>query len=226
MRRVRVGVIDSGVAVGHPHVGPVAGGVTIRGDGHVAEGLFADELGHGTAVMAAIQEKAPDAEYFAVRLFERSLRTSATALRVAMEWCLAHETDVINLSLGTVNAAHATMFRQAVLEASEAGVLIVAARENDGQACYPGCLPGVFAVDADALCPRQAYRMAGALRIEASPYPRPVPGVPPERNLQGVSFAVANATGFVARACEALPGRESGARRAELVSAALAESRL
>jgi hypothetical protein len=39
--------------------------------------------------------------------------------------------------------------------------------------------------------------------VAASPYPRPIPGVPVERNLSGVSFAVANATGVIARALQA-----------------------
>jgi hypothetical protein len=34
--------------------------------------------------------------------------------------------------------------------------------------------------------------------------------VPPTRNLYGISFAVANMTGFVARACEVLGQRERG----------------
>ncbi len=33
----------------------------------------------------------------------------------------------------------------------------------------------------------------------ASGYPRPAPGIPPERNLKGLSFAVANVTGALAR---------------------------
>jgi hypothetical protein len=33
--------------------------------------------------------------------------------------------------------------------------------------------------------------------VRASGYPRPIPGVPPERNLKGISFAVANATGLL-----------------------------
>ncbi len=41
--------------------------------------------------------------------------------------------------------------------------------------------------------------------FRASPYPRPVPGVPPDRNLKGISFAVANMTGFVARVLESAP---------------------
>jgi hypothetical protein len=43
-----------------------------------------------------------------------------------------------------------------------------------------------------------------------------MPGVPPERNLNGVSFAVANMTGFVARACEELTDRTYESVRAQL----------
>ena len=42
----------------------------------------------------------------------------------------------------------------------------------------------------------------GSVRLRASGYPRPIPGVPPERNLKGLSFAVANASGFLALAIE------------------------
>ena len=38
--------------------------------------------------------------------------------------------------------------------------------------------------------------------LAASGYPRPIPGVPVERNLSGISFAVANVTGFLARLLE------------------------
>jgi hypothetical protein len=52
-------------------------------------------------------------------------------------------------------------------------------------------------------------RAAGGALLEASPYPRPIEGLPEERNLTGVSFAVANATGVVARALEAGAPRTS-----------------
>jgi hypothetical protein len=39
----------------------------------------------------------------------------------------------------------------------------------------------------------------GRIVAEASGYPRPIPGVSPERNLKGISFAVANVTGVLAR---------------------------
>jgi len=44
--------------------------------------------------------------------------------------------------------------------------------------------------------------IVGQSGITAAPYPRPIPGVPKERNLSGVSFAVANATGMLARMLE------------------------
>ena len=37
------------------------------------------------------------------------------------------------------------------------------------------------------------------------PYPRPIPGVPVAHNLRGVSFAVANMTGLVARSFGTVP---------------------
>ena len=47
---------------------------------------YLDRLGHGTAVIAAIREKAPDAEIFAVKVFDRSLSTSIAALVAAIDW--------------------------------------------------------------------------------------------------------------------------------------------
>jgi hypothetical protein len=39
----------------------------------------------------------------------------------------------------------------------------------------------------------------------ASGYPRDIPGVPREHNFSGISFAIANMTGFVARALQTNP---------------------
>ncbi len=179
--RVRIAVIDSGVNPAHPHIAGVAGGWP--------ENNFLDRLGHGTAVMAAILEKAPDAEYFAVRIFDRELRTNMDTLLAAIEWSINQHMDIVNLSLGTSNPAHAEKFTPYIAQAifvSPAGA-------------YPGDLPGVIRVAQDATCPRHQYRREGEV-FYASGYAREMPGVPPERNLNGVSFATANMTGFVAQA--------------------------
>jgi hypothetical protein len=196
--RVRIAVIDSGVNSSHPHIARV--------DGGWPENDFLDRLGHGTAVMAAIQEKAPDAEYFAVRIFDRELRTNIDTLLAAIQWSIDHRMDMINLSLGTSNAAHAEKLAPFLSRA----IFVAAA------GAYPGDLPGVIRVAQDANLPRDEYRFERETFYTSS-YPRPMPGVPPERNLNGVSFAVANMTGFVARAYHGLPNPTYESIRERLV---------
>jgi subtilisin family serine protease len=203
-RGVRVAVIDSGVNAAHPHIGHVSGGVTIGEQPE--EGVYVDLLGHGTAVMAAIQEKAPDAEYFAVRVFCNSLRTSIDSLVKGIEWCIEKQVHVINLSLGTANPTHRDRFLPLIARAAETGATLVSARDANGNLALPGSLPGVIGVSLDWDCPRESYYLKGG-EWYASGYPRALPGVPPRRNLHGISFAVANMTGFIARAAEGIEDR-------------------
>jgi subtilisin family serine protease len=203
-RGVRVAVIDSGVHAKHPHVESVAGGVGIGEDGSFSSD-FVDRLGHGTAVAAAIREKAPGASLYAVRVFGASLVTSVTTLLAAIDWAVTSRMHIVNLSLGTSEGQHEPAFRAAVDRATAAGVLIVAARDDQGIRWFPGSLPGVVSVRADADCPRDAFRVdrePNAVVFRASPFPRPIPHMPQEQNLNGISFAVANITGFLARRLE------------------------
>lgn len=220
-RGVRVAVIDSGVNPRHPHISGIAGGASVFGPEQIEEGCFIDTLGHGTAVMAAIQEKAPEAEYFAVKLFQRSLRAGSPALIAAIKWALAQSADVINLSLGTVNFEYESRLQSLVENAASRGIVFVSARETGGRPCLPGSLPRVIGVRVDCECARARYRIkdegSGPIYY-ASGYPRPIPGLPRERNLNGISFAVANMTGFVIRARQFIP---ANALAAALASEAL-----
>src|SRR5262245_27355878 len=120
-RGIRVAVIDSGVHASHPHiVEPLAGGeadpaaaarstdrpivtgVGIREDGSLDDD-YTDRLGHGTAVAAAIREKAPDAQIVAIKVFWRRLATNVPTLVRGIEVACARGASVINLSLGTTD---------------------------------------------------------------------------------------------------------------------------
>jgi hypothetical protein len=205
-RGVRIAVVDSGIHGRHPHVGGVLDGVSIDDNG-VAQPGAEDRLGHGTAVAGAIREKARDAALVPVRIFERSLNTTAVALTAAIRWAAAQHVAIINLSLGTATQDHAAALDAALRDAAAEGAVVVTAAPQQGRAWLPGALPGVIAVQADWTCPRDACEVypvdaaAGAL-IRASAHPRPIPGIPPDRNFSGVSFAVANATGLIALAIE------------------------
>jgi subtilisin family serine protease len=202
-RRVRVAVIDSGVHADHPHVGGVAGGIGIAADGRV-DPDYVDRLGHGTAVAAVIREKAPAAGIYCIKVFDRELAATGKALVVAIEKAIEQRVQIINLSLGTQNRDHEPALTSVVQDAAHAGAIVIAAGEQDGVRWLPGALPGVWPVMLDWTVPREECRVqlrSGAAPVfYASGFPRPIPGVPPERNLKGLSFAVANVTGLVAAA--------------------------
>jgi subtilisin family serine protease len=203
---VRVAVIDSGIHADHPHIGGIAGGMSIC-DGQPPTPDTTDRIGHGTAVAAAIREKAPDAELYAVKVFDRTLSTTADRLVRAIYWAAGAGAHVINLSLGTHRAQHARSLSEAVAYAVERGAVIVAAEESDGIRWLPGSLPGVVPVRLDWACARESFRVdrsPSGEGVATSGFARPIPGVPMEANLNGISFAVANASGFVARAREAV----------------------
>ena len=206
---MKVAVIDSGIHPGHPHVGVVAGGVGVTDSGFTSD--IVDRIGHGTAVAGAIRELAPEAELYAVKVFDRRLSTNIERILRALEWCLDQRMDVINLSLGTTNPTHRERFERLV----GSGAWVVSAADR-----LPGSLPSVIGVASDEGCPRQVFRYRDGI-FYASPYPRSIPGVPPQGNLQGVSFAVANMSGFVARI---LAGCRRDFLRARLMAGA--ESRL
>lgn len=206
---IRVAIVDSGVFADHPHVGGVSGGIAIGPDG-VEQADFVDRLGHGTAVAAAIREKAPDAELYAVRIFDRTLSANAAQLAAAIAWAAHSGMHLVNLSLGTTRDAHEVALRAAVDRAASMGTLVVSARRDHPSSSLrwlPGDLDGVIAVDVDWTIPRERYRIVedgGRRTLVASGFPRDIPGVPREKNLHGVSFAVANATGFAALALESI----------------------
>ena len=198
---VRIVVADSGVHASHPHIGQVAGGVGVSPAGTLGDD-YLDRLGHGTAVTAAIREKAPGAEVLVARVFDRRLDTTVEALVAAIRWGVAKRADLINLSLGTANEGHAERLQVVVNEAAAAGAWVVAAGEQEGTRWLPGSLNQVVSVALDWTLPREACVVVprdGSLPIvRASGFPRPIPGLPPEKNLKGLSFAVANATGLLA----------------------------
>jgi subtilisin family serine protease len=199
---VRIAVVDSGVHAQHPHVNGVAGGVSITPDGR-EETDYTDRLGHGTAVAAAIREKAPDAEIYAVKVFHDSLATRIESLVHALDWSEKNGMNLINLSLGTDNPQHEAVLRAAVDRLVGQGIKLIAAYEDSGVRWLPGSIAGVVPVVLDWDCPRDEYRTSplpdGRMLYHASGFPRPIPGVAPERNLKGISFAVANVSGLLAR---------------------------
>jgi subtilisin family serine protease len=225
--RIAVAVIDSGANVPHPHLPAVAGGIEFDFEGNES-GDYVDRLGHGTAAAAAIHEKAPEAELLAVKVFDRQLATTVRTLVRAIDWAVERRLRLVNLSLGTPHAFRAPELAPAVERAAEAGSIIVSAHALDGHLWYPGSMAGVVGVLLDPDQPRESVRVEeadGRALVVAAPYPRPIPGVPVERNLNGISFAVANTTGCLARVLADQPEVTTAERAVELLAATLRPAR-
>ncbi|MBZ2186952.1 MAG: S8 family serine peptidase [Bryobacter sp.] len=182
---MKIAILDSGVHAEHPHVGAIAAGFDATGSTED----WVDRTGHGTAVAGAIRSHAPGAQLYVVKIFRGGLRTNIDIVLRGVEWALEQGVDVINLSLGTGNPEHAGRFAEWV---KRGGVWVSAAGR------YPGQIEGVVGVESDASLERDQWRWNGEWEVYASPYPREIPGVPRERNLSGVSFAVANVSGLIA----------------------------
>ena len=197
-----VGVIDSGVHADHPHVGAVVAGAAFS-PRRVASPDCIDRLGHGTAVAAAIQDLAPGVRICPLKVFDRRLDAPVETLVAAIDWAAEHTLPLVNLSLGTADRSRAGALADAVGRAHAVGTIIVAAGSDAGIDWLPGSLgaAGVIRVELDWSCPRGAHTAGAGVGplFRTCGYPRPIPGVDPERNLKGLSFAVANLSGIAAR---------------------------
>jgi hypothetical protein len=100
-----------------------------------------------------------------------------------------------------LNSDYIAAFEEKIARALRRSLQIVAAYEMNDKRAFPGSLAGVIGVVLDPTCPRDQFREIqrdGRTLYAACGYPRDIPGVPPEYNLHGISFAVANVAGFLA----------------------------
>lgn len=157
-----VAVLDTGVDAAHPALAgrlasgwdyvdddssPVDGpcGCDTNGDG-VADGA----VGHGTYVAGTVSLVAPSARILPMRVLDSDGQGSALAVTDAIQDAVNADVDVISLSFGTDDQDRSQILEDAISNAENAGVLVVAAAGNSGTATehYPANLPTVLGVGA------------------------------------------------------------------------------
>ena len=214
---VRVAVIDSGIDAGHPLVGGVADAVAIGRDRDAPNGVRViagphdDLYGHGTACAGIVRELAPAVELVSVRVLAANLRGSAIAFAQGLEWCLDHGVHVVNLSLSTTNDDMAPSFFELVDRATQRGMTIVSAMNNERRRSIPSEFAGVLSVACAPCADRETWRHRrggpaewGAAGIEVEVAWAGGATVVATGN----SFAAPVITGHVARIIGAHPGIE------------------
>ena len=150
---IRIAVIDSGAATTHEGLSRIRAGFDIVNKKTNPNTWNEDTLGHGShcaGVIGAadlafgVRGFAPDAEIHACKLFPGG---QVSQLIDALEYCIEHQIDVVNLSLGGAEPSEA--LEQQILRAKRAGIACIVAAGNSGGAVqYPASSPNVLAVAA------------------------------------------------------------------------------
>lgn len=143
-------VIDTGVQLNHP---VLAGRLTtvqadfIDGDGIAydepngqdddGDGEVDESTGHGTHVAGIVLLVAPDTRIMPVRVLDSDGMGDAFAVAEGILFAVENGANVINLSLGTTGESD--LLEEVIEEATQSGVLVVAAAGNLGtrQEVYP-----------------------------------------------------------------------------------------
>ena len=150
---IKIAVIDSGAATTHDSLSGIHAGFDIVNKRTTPHTWNEDVLGHGShcagviggAELAfGIRGFAPEAEIHACKLFPGG---QVSQLIDALEYCIEHQIDVVNLSLGGAEPSEA--LEQQIQRAKRAGVACIVAAGNSGGAVqYPASSPNVLAVGA------------------------------------------------------------------------------
>ncbi len=207
---VRIALIDSGINAEHSHVESVAGGIgfSLADDGTIQDSQdYSDQLGHGTALAGILRAKAPQAELYAVKIFADRLGGPIAVLEAGLRWTIEQHIQIINLSLGTNKPEHRERLATLVDQACTEGLILVASSPPGLTEMFPAALPGVIGVAGDDQCGWEAYRYIpnDPIPFRAHSQPRPLPGLPQERNFRGHSFASTHVSALLARQVQQHP---------------------
>jgi hypothetical protein len=150
---VVVAVLDTGVDAAHPDLrgALVPGFDVVNKDTNPT-----DDNGHGTAAAGVVAARTNNVRGQAgvcwscaimpVKVLGADGRGTTAAIASGILWAVAHEADVINLSLGGTGTTRA--LADAVSHAASEGVVVVAAAGNNGNrtSFYPAAYPQVISV--------------------------------------------------------------------------------
>lgn len=203
---IRIAHIDSGINEWHPHIHHVAGGVSfiIHETGQIeVTDDFSDQLGHGTAVAGVLSQLVPEAELWAVKIFQDSLMTHIEVLESAIEWCIEKDINIVNMSLGI--SKHNPEFEKICRIANEKGIIIVSSCDQRKGLLWPSSYETVFGVETGQGLNSQhiSYNEdESVISFRACGVPRHLEGPMQKFNLQGHSFAAAYVTSYLTKLME------------------------
>ena len=206
---IKVAVLDTGIDLDHPDLlDNIKGSVNLIKPKKDAD----DDNGHGTHVAGIIAASdndigvigtGPEIYLYAVKVLDKKGKGWLSDLIEGLEWCIQNEVQVVNMSLGSPGDNQS--FYEAIMNAYEAGITLVAAAGNNGESGgsidYPAKYAETIAASAvDQFCQFALFSSFGP-EIDIT-----APGVDIKSTymrgsyiiMSGTSMAAAHVTGVVA----------------------------
>lgn len=154
-KRVRVGIIDTGIDYNHPDLqSSIRDGIcTLDG-----QSSYLDDYGHGSHVAGTIGANSsragmrginPYTDFYVVKAFDRRGNAKLSDIIEGLDWLIRRQVSIINMSFSTSNTNNT--LSKAIMAAHNHGIVLVAAAGNDGNSSpvdYPARFDEVIAVSA------------------------------------------------------------------------------
>ncbi|SMR54425.1 unnamed protein product [Zymoseptoria tritici ST99CH_3D1] len=172
-KRVKIAVIDTGINEKSPSVhghlfrikqernklheealrmGPIVAKQSFVG----GDGCVNDAYGHGTRVLSLLLRTAPDADFYIAKISTRANdddAASADHIIQALDWAMAHEVDLINMSFGFTRQPEDGRLQQKFRDVHAKGIKMFAAAANHGRngpRSFPASAHEVICVNASS----------------------------------------------------------------------------
>jgi subtilisin len=230
---VKVAILDTGIDASHEDLNVQGGASFVAGEPNA----LTDGNSHGTHVagtVAALNNTAGvigvahSASLYAVKVLDSSGSGTYSGIIQGIEWAVANNMDVINMSLG--GSSGSTALQQACDNAYNSGVLVVAAAGNSGTKGkrntigYPAKYASVMAVGAvDSNNTRASFSSVGSELEVMAPGVNILSTVPGNGydSYNGTSMASPHVAGAAALVMAGNPGLSNVQVRQKLVNTAI-----
>ena len=212
---IRVGILDSGVDFTHPDLADARHqSVEVKehqGEFVCQESPGTDILGHGTMCAGVIHRIAPEAQLYNIKILDESGRNSPSKVIAGIQWAVANDLHVLNLSLVSLNMSRNSIVDMLywVEKAYYKGIILVAATDNRQKQGFPGDYTSVIGVDFQHFPDFKSFNfyLGRTVEMEAKGVYADVP-FPGNQYIKTTctSIACPHVTGLVARLLSSLPG--------------------
>lgn len=164
--------------------------------------VTADRLGHGSALAGILVSLCPQVILFNAQVFSQRLSCSARQVAAAIDWLVAQDVAVINMSFGMRSEQES--LRQACARALAAGVVLVASAPARGAPVLPASIPGVLRATGDARCAPDELSWLGSDQADFGACVRSA-----DAGVAGASVGCAHLSAHVAAYLATTPGAGS-----------------